>query len=323
MPCISVIIPVYNAEKYIKNTLLSVQNQTLTDIEIIVVNDGSEDSSLSICQSAEINDSRIKILNQKNQGVSAARNIGKKIATGEYTIFIDADDEMNENMLEQLYTNAIRFNADISICAVKRIDGDKLPDRKTDILKFSEIKPNVALHLLMLGKKIESGVWNKLFKSSLIRSIDFVVGKRINEDKFFLFNALCKAQKIIFTNTELYYYYNRENSVTNLFFLEQWFDSLYFADCMYSIIVDNYKSLEPSARFQLIQTYYSVLRRLYPYDKKYMEKTEKIISTIKKINLNGIHKYLSNKQLFGILLIKYFTPGYRCLRAISNRVEKN
>lgn len=106
MPHISVIIPVYNAGNYIVDTLNSVLQQTLKDIEVIVVNDGSNDQSLVECYRLQEIDKRIIIINQDNQGVSKARNVGKQNATGDYIIFIDADDELDCRMLEILYTQA-------------------------------------------------------------------------------------------------------------------------------------------------------------------------------------------------------------------------
>ena len=130
MPHISVIIPVYNAGNYIVDTLNSVLQQTLKDIEVIVVNDGSNDQSLVECYRLQEIDKRIIIINQDNQGVSKARNVGKQNATGDYIIFIDADDELDCRMLEILYTQARKTDSDISVCGVDRIFEKKQEEKK-------------------------------------------------------------------------------------------------------------------------------------------------------------------------------------------------
>jgi len=122
MPKISVIIPVYNVENYLEKCLLSVMWQTFNDIEIICVNDGSTDNSRIILEKYQKRDSRIKIIDKENGGLSSARNAGMKVATGEFYSFIDSDDWIENTMLEKLYNNITSLNTDISICAVNLYD---------------------------------------------------------------------------------------------------------------------------------------------------------------------------------------------------------
>ena len=118
MTKVSVIIPVYNTEKYLRECLESVISQTFTDIEIICVNDGSTDSSLAILEEYASNDKRIKVLKQKNKGAGSARNFGLKYATGEFLSFLDSDDFFENNFIEQMYSKAKETNADLVMCAV-------------------------------------------------------------------------------------------------------------------------------------------------------------------------------------------------------------
>ena len=124
-PKISVIVPVYNVEKYIKKCLDTIISQTFSDIEIICVNDGSTDSSRKILEEYKNKDSRIIIIDKKNGGLSSARNAGMKVAMGEYISFIDSDDWIEETMLEKLYNNMTTLNTDITICAVHQFDETK------------------------------------------------------------------------------------------------------------------------------------------------------------------------------------------------------
>ena len=121
MPKISVIIPVYNVERFLKKCLESVINQTLSDLEIICINDGSTDKSLSILNSFAQKDNRIIVINQDNQGQSCARNAGLSIATGKYIGFVDSDDWIDLDFYEKLYNTAKKYNADIAAAGIKRL----------------------------------------------------------------------------------------------------------------------------------------------------------------------------------------------------------
>ncbi len=127
MPKVSVIIPVYNTEKYLRQCLDSVINQTLTDIEIICVNDGSTDNSTNILNEYANNDSRIIVLSQKNSGAAIARNNGINNAIGDYLYFIDSDDYVDTTFLEKMYSKSLKYNADICLC--RRYNYDALRDR--------------------------------------------------------------------------------------------------------------------------------------------------------------------------------------------------
>ena len=125
MPAVSIIVPVYNVEKYLRECLESIINQTFQDIEIICVNDGSTDNSRKILTEYAQTDSRIKITDKENGGLSSARNAGLKIAQGEFISFIDSDDWVDKTMIEKLYNNIRALNTDISICAVHQYDESK------------------------------------------------------------------------------------------------------------------------------------------------------------------------------------------------------
>lgn len=316
MPHISVVIPVYNAENYIVDTLISVLRQSLKDIEVIVVNDGSNDNSLVECYKLQELDKRITIINQENQGVSVARNVGKQNATGEYIIFIDADDELDCRMLEILYNQAKKTDSDISICGVSRVFEKKQNEKKKYNYNYEEVTGNQAIEWLLLGKKIESGAWNKLFKASIIADVYFEEGKKINEDKYFVFKVLLKSKKIVYCEEKLYYYYCRKNSVTNQSFSDRWFDSLYFADRIYEELKFR-NNLEIFARYQLLIAYYTVLRRMYPFRKQYKKEYNLVIDKIKATSFKSILSYMDKQQVFGILSIKYCILGYKILRCIS------
>ena len=219
---ISVIVPVYNVEKYLKKCIDSIINQTFQDIEIICVNDGSTDNSRKILEEYKNKDSRIKIIDKENGGLSSARNAGMKTAEGEFLSFIDSDDWIDKTMLEKLYKNITGLNSDISICAVHRFDEEKqiiddsLPyftlekfnssfDNK--IFTYKDTKPFIMDVCVM--------AWNKLYRKSFIDkySAQFPDGL-IFEDGPFFFSLFFKNAKVSIIRDFLYFYrINRTGSI--------------------------------------------------------------------------------------------------------------
>lgn len=212
MPKISVIVPVYNAEKWIRKCLDSILSQTFSDFELIVVDDGSPDRSGAICDEYASKDKRIKVIHKTNGGVSSARQCGLDNAKGEYIIHCDPDDWVEKNWLECLYKAAVKENADISIC-----DFWIFYTNSTKI-----IKTNPSLNAEKLFEQIVyngwGSLWNKLIKRSLVEKVSakFPKGVDIGEDMFFCFQTLCGEPKIAYVNSALYCYNKQnDNSITS------------------------------------------------------------------------------------------------------------
>lgn len=211
-PKISVIIPIYNAEKYLRECIDSVINQTLKEIEIICINDGSTDDSLKILKEYEQKDKRIKLLSQKNQGAGKARNLGLEVAKGEYFAFIDADDFYDNDFCKQMYTKANVTNADVVIC--QAIGYDTL-NNKYYSMPWSLVKEYLPSKEIFNYKDIKNYIfifsqnwnWNKLFKKEFIdkNNITFQNLFRTN-DLLFTCKALIQANKITTIKNELVNY---------------------------------------------------------------------------------------------------------------------
>ena len=150
MNLISIIIPVYNVEKYLAKCLDSVLNQTYKNLEIILVDDGSKDNSGAICDEYAKRDNRIIVVHQKNSGVSKARNLGMSMATGDYIGFIDSDDTIEANMYEVLLKNAIESGAEISYCGLKQIQLDGKIDYSNNTLEKRVVKKEEAIKDIFL-----------------------------------------------------------------------------------------------------------------------------------------------------------------------------
>lgn len=211
---VSVIVPVYNASKFLREALDSVVNQTLKDIEIICINDGSTDNSLDILEEYAAKDSRIKIFSQENRGLSATRNFGIEISTGEFISFFDADDRIDLNFLEELYKNAKLYDADIAAASILRIKGKK----KKYLLKIPKvsIQEDTAKKYKALNLPHWSFVWNKIYNAEVLKelNIKFSEGK-LYEDIVFTIEVLYRTKKLVTVPNVKYYYYINKESITN------------------------------------------------------------------------------------------------------------
>ena len=218
MPKVSVIIPVYNADKYLKECLDSIVNQTLKDIEIICIDDGSNDNSLSILEEYVKKDSRITILKGTKQGAGSARNIGLASAKGEYLSFLDADDFFEWNMLEEMYNNAKENESDIVICnrdkyhiqtkKFRQFKKPYAPSKIKDKTTFcSNDIPNEIFNCFL------NSVWNKLFKASFVEkySLKFQEIKRTN-DLCFVHSAMACAGAISYIDKNYVHYRIGQNN---------------------------------------------------------------------------------------------------------------
>lgn len=215
MDLISVIIPVYNVEKYLNKCVNSILKQTYCNLEIVLVDDGSTDNCSIICDDLAKIDRRIKVIHQKNSGLSAARNSGINIAKGEYLCFIDSDDYVEEKYIELLYLAIKKANADMSICEFYDIDDKNniIVDKHKNKLKNCTY---TGLQILMSFYKIHKLVyivaWNKLYKKDLFHNLRYKEGK-IHEDEFIIHRLLFKSKKVVCIEEPLYYYLRRSNSI--------------------------------------------------------------------------------------------------------------
>lgn len=220
MPKVSVIIPVYNVEKYLHECLDSVINQTLKDIEIIAVDDGSTDSSLKILKDYAKKDKRLKVLTQENKGAGAARNLGMKHATGFYLSILDSDDYFDHSMLELLYKKAEKTKADITICRSQQLDEETkniepMPwTLKTNFLPEKE----VFNYKDIIGHVFDFCVgwsWDKLYKTSFVKKTKLEFQNlRSTNDAFFVFMSLLHADKMTMLDNILVTH--RKNTCTSL-----------------------------------------------------------------------------------------------------------
>ncbi len=208
---ISVIIPVYKVEEFLPECIESVMNQTYNNLEIILVDDGSPDNCPQICESYAKKDKRIKVLHKKNGGVSEARNVGLTVAIGEYITFIDSDDYVAEEYLEQLYINL--KGCDVSECGIGYLDEDGIKSSKSGnavVLDWKTYLTETNLN----GFLSYAVVWGKLYKRELFSNIFFPIGRANGEDEATAFKLVYEAQRVSRIYEPLYYYRQRQDSAS-------------------------------------------------------------------------------------------------------------
>lgn len=208
---ISVIIPVYNTADYIERCLDSIINQSYKLLEIICINDGSTDSSLTILKQYSKRDSRIKVVSKKQGGVSSARNEGLRIASGDYIAFIDSDDWIHNKYFEYLI-DAVEKDGDIAICRYKKVN-----DFSDDVVvNTSCIKTEITnIEEAVADDYVKSQIWGRIYKKAIIDQITFSTGINIGEDTEFNLKSMLKAKKIVLIESPLYYYFVRNNSLVH------------------------------------------------------------------------------------------------------------
>ena len=238
---ISVIIPVYNVEKYLEKCVNSVINQTYSNIEIILVDDGSTDSSGKMCEELSKMDKRVKVFHKKNGGLSDARNYGIDKAIGEYICFVDSDDFVTKDMCEILYGDIKKFNVDVAFCSFIDCYGN-IPIVNNNIYERYKLTKKEAIEYVMIGDKVPISAVAKLYKKSVFDKVRFTKGKTY-EDALIMIELLDNCENISFNTSKVYYYIHRMNSITTKKFSKNNYDVIYAYKKNYKIIQENIQTL--------------------------------------------------------------------------------
>lgn len=206
--CISVIVPIYNTEKYLDACIQSLVNQSYPNLEIILVDDGSTDKSGQICDSWAIRDIRIKVVHQSNRGLSDARNHGVSVSCGRYISFVDSDDWLDKDFYQVLLAELLENDADIAASGVKRIyqNGEQAYPGSTQKI----YTPDEAMETVITGTVFTVMVCNKLFKREFVIYNLFPTG-RFHEDDFVMYKIITSCNKLVFLSDVFYYYRQRKH----------------------------------------------------------------------------------------------------------------
>lgn len=315
-PLVSIIVPVYNAEKYIKRLLDSLIAQTWKNIEIICVDDESTDQSLQIIKDYCRCEKRIKCISQRNSGVSAARNTGIKNSKGDYIAFADADDFLDSYMIEKMVLTSLESGADIVSCGYYRYDQIK---KSPMLCQYNGVlEQKKAIISVLNNDLIGMAVWNKLFDRKCIETIEFSVKLKINEDRLFLAEAILQANKVCVISDVLYYYCLNSGSVTAQSFSEKQLDAIKAVKKIQDIVVFAYPELKELSEAAVAKTVYNVLVLLYrrgdsdAFDLFH----DKLIKMMNKVELRRVRKYLSHSLYFQFLGVQYCEPLIRTIKKL-------
>lgn len=307
---ISIIVPIYNVEKYLNKCVESILKQTYDNLEIILVDDGSLDNCGNICDEYAKKDSRIIVLHKTNGGLSDARNKGINIAKGKYIGFVDSDDYIDNDMFEILYNLCKNNNADISMISYKEIENEIIINENSNytnkVFKYNNIE---AIKELLKDEKIKNYAWNKLYKKELFDGIEYPI-KMAYEDVGTTYKLFEKAKKVIWYDIPKYNYIRRDTSIVSKNTYKNLKDFIdlsyqrynYFENSIYSnkIKIENsYSFIRNMIMFYLnyqidnIQELDDVFEYYYPLFNKIIEQNyNEIILEMSKQNLIATIYYL-------------------------------
>lgn len=312
---ISIIVPVYNVEKYLNRCIESILNQTYKNFELILVNDGSTDKSRQICEKYQAEDNRVIVINQQNKGVSAARNVGLEIAKGEYIAFVDSDDYIERDMYESLINDCKNKNSDITVCGFYQLR----PNSKRNEL-FIKNESFIMNSIDCINKFFEDDYikdlmyapWNKLFKRKVIGNIRFNEELSMGEDILFIFECLEKCNFIFFNTESKYNYIYRENSAMREKFSEKRLDYIKAFDCMEKICLERYPNIINSVRKQCFYHKLNCCRNMIinsNYKKVYDIEYKKMILYIEE-NKKSVFYKMNYKRKMDYILVRYLPSSY-------------
>lgn len=317
-PLISVIIPVYNVFPYLKICVESVLKQTYSELEVILVDDGSTDQSGVLCDEFAETDQRIRVLHCENQGVSVARNSGLEIMTGEYVAFVDSDDFIAEEYLQILYDRLIQDDTDMVVAGYQKFSDGKTPDMNDDS-RGHWIYNQEQVKKLMLGRKLPMYTHGKLYKADLFRDIRFPIG-RLYEDFIMTWEILKKIDSVSVVKKKMYFYRQREGSIVNSIFLPNRMDFIYFTEKVFDETVNDpaIHVIAGSRCFFSVADNYALEIGRYPeIEKELREKIIKYRSYVLKDEMAGmVLKVLAVISYVSPVLVKWLGKMYKRLLCI-------
>lgn len=314
---VSVVVPVYNVEKYLKRCIDSIVNQTYKFLDIILVDDGSRDDSGAICEEYKERFNNIRVIHQENQGLSSARNIGLTMARGEYITFIDSDDWIASDMIQKMLHLIKENDAEIAVTGFyQAYEGGQLvkSTSKTEVQVYSNQE---ALECFLFNEYLTPCVCGKLWQRDIWEGIECPVG-RLFEDQYTTYKLLDKAGKVVFSPVPQYYYYKREDSIGHAPFNKKTYELYDGIQEEYYAITKKYPQIENNlmvARITWEIVFINMMLRSDLKDDELISKTRKLarariidvykccfISEVRKVQIT-LFAYCFN--FYKLLYIKY------------------
>ncbi len=320
-PLISVIIPVYNVEKYLPSCLDSVLAQTWENLEILLIDDGSKDSSGSICDAYAGKDGRVKVYHQENAGVSRARNVGLEQATGEYIGFVDSDDYIEPDFYETLIRNAIDHDVDISYCGIKLVQPDGTVEERFNTNNSCKMQAEDIIKGFFFDtttKELMYSQCNKIFKREVVSGVCYRP-YALGEDILFVFEVLGRCRTLWLEDRTLYHYLRRDNSAMTSSFSDKRMDYITAAQDIVEICRSRHPyALEDALHWAYIHKLVSCRQLIC--NPEYRAKYDQKFIAMKKELRSGSKQHfakLNGKRKLDYFLVCYFPVGYKFLKKLG------
>lgn len=256
---ISVIVPVYNVERYLRRCVDSILHQTYQDIEVLLVDDGSTDASGAICDEYAAQEERVTAVHQKNGGLSAARNAGLERAQGTYLCFVDSDDFLDSRMLETLCRDLQEQDADVAVVGFRMFEREEELAPAELTVPVQCMTGREAIRSTLVSDELGDFAWNKLYKRELFRDIRYPLG-RMMEDQGTTYRIFQQCSKVAYRPVPLYYYYQRPDSILHRRNMKFYEDKLDMGYQKYRAIREAYPGMSENDAAML-----SVVEHCYPY----------------------------------------------------------
>lgn len=287
---ITIVIPVYNVEKYIDRCVESIINQTYKNLEIILVDDGSSDNSPKICDEYEKKDKRIKVIHKENSGPSDARNIAIEKAKGKYISFVDSDDWLPKNSVEMLYKIILEKKVDIACGDIQEVFSKTTITQENDCQKINVFTNEEALEKLMYLQEFSNSASAKIYSLELFKNIRFPKG-RYYEDLHTTYKVFAKAKKIAQIENVVYYYFQNDSSIMHKKFTSKRYEALESVTEEFEFIEKNFPNILDAAKFRIVYECIYILNDMPLFHKErknihgIMKKYRKNVLKDKKIYL--------------------------------------
>ena len=318
LPLISVVVPVYNVEKYLIRCLNSIIHQTYKNIEIILIDDGSTDSSGKICDKYGEFDHRIRVIHKENGGLSDARNFGLNVMCGEYVTCIDSDDFVSSFYIENLWNAIKKSEATISMSwFIKYYDGDTVPcPQKLSCDNLQVLGREQLYERLLYQNGVEVSAWGKLYKADLFKGVRYPVGK-LYEDVPTTYKLIEKSDKIAVIPNIDYYYFQRENSIAQGEFSLKKFDAINHMNSFKNFIVTNYPTLKSAAECRYFSTVCNILFQINSVE--YEKQKQQLWDEIKYYRHSVLMNKNGRKKARFAAALSYF--GYNVMYFMYKRTQ--
>lgn len=250
-PLITVIVPVFNVEKYLEKCVNSIINQEYDRLQIILVDDGSTDNSGMLCDEFSKKDNRIEVIHKNNGGLSSARNCGLDHADGDYIAFVDSDDYLDKDMYLNLLNACVSYNCEIAVCGrYLEYEGSRNARTMFSLPTFRIMDSTEAIKCLLLGEVMDSAAWDKLYHANLFDSIRYPNGV-IHEDLSITTRLLFECKKIVHIGISQYHYLQRQDSICRRSFSKKRFDMYDQALLNYEFVSQHLPQLKKEAEYFL------------------------------------------------------------------------